>query len=141
MAQVNRLTIGLHNDVGRLLGVRLSAKGLEGERFKKGDLGGLFVAVDNGVVVGYAHVGRKEEDEWCGEFRELTHIMVSKRYRNKGVGRALFSAVNALSRKEGTNIKTVTNTANKEAISFYKSLGFRPLELGMLLQRKRRLKL
>ena len=141
LAQVNKLTIGLHNDVGRLLGARLSAKELEDERFKKGDLRGLFVAVDNGVVVGYAHVGRREEDEWCGEFRELTHIMVCKRHRNKGVGRALFAAVDALSRKEGTNIKTITNTANKKAISFYRSLGFKPLELGMLLQRKRRMRL
>jgi len=141
--EINRLTMQMHNHLGRLVGVEFAFDDLKEEFFSESDsLDGVFVAEGNGKVVGYISFSNKiYEDEWCGRHLRLEHLIVDEKHRRKGYGTKLLEAFLQRAQEQNANVVADTFTKNKGTIEFLKSLGFKPLETIFLLDRKKRLKL
>jgi len=141
--EINRLTLQMHNHLGRLVGIEFSSDDLEEEFFSKsGSLDGVYVAEVNGKVVGYTSFSKQiREDEWCGRYYRLEHLIVDEKHRRKGYGTKLLEALLLRAQKDEANVVADTFVRNKGTIEFFKSLGFKPFETIFLLDRKKRLKL
>jgi ribosomal protein S18 acetylase RimI-like enzyme len=94
----------------------------------------LFVAEDEGRIVGYAY-GRMEEREWnslrdaCGVGIDL---FVDPEARMRGVGRRLCEEfMRALQSRGAPRIIIQAAARNEGAVAFYRSLGFRPTMIEM----------
>jgi len=140
--EINRLTLNLHNRLGRLIGVRFAEEELEEELYGERDLEGVYVAEIEGKLAGYiAFSPKPSEDEWCGKFYELYHIVVAEKSARKGVGTRLFEVLLKKAREDNANIRTSTLIKNEGAIRFYQSLGFKPFEISLILDIQKRLPL
>lgn len=141
--EINRLTIQMHNYLGRLVGVKFSSEDLEEEFLSESEsLQGIYVAEADGKVVGYVSFSKKtHEDEWCGRHYRLDHIIVDEKHRRKGYGTKLLKILLAIAQKDNANVVVDAFTKNRGTIEFYKSLGFKPFETIFLLDRENRLKL
>ncbi|KJS11163.1 MAG: acetyltransferase [Peptococcaceae bacterium BRH_c8a] len=63
----------------------------------------------------------------CKPFMVLENMIVDKRYRNKGVGRALITELERIAaEKNCTQIIFVTETNRNDACKFYESAGYNP---------------
>ena len=81
--------------------------------------GRIFVAEDEGRVVGYAGL------LWHDRLAELEPIVVAPKHRRRGVGRALAARVAQAAREAGAVRIFVRPAArNREAIAFFRSVGF-----------------
>lgn len=140
--EINRLTLQMHNHLGWLVGMQFTQDDLEDEFFSKSDrLEGVYVAEVDAKVVGYISFSNKvREDEWCGRYYRLEHLIVDKRHRRKGYGTKLFEVLLQKAQKDDANLVTDTFVGNKGTIAFFKSLDFKPFETIFLLDRKKRLK-
>ena len=141
--QINRLTLQMHNHLGRLVGVEFTVDDLEDEFFSESDsLDGVYVAEDDGKVAGYISFSNEiREDEWCGRYFRLEHLIVDEKHRGKGYGTKLLEVLLQRAQKDNANVVADTFVKNEGTIEFFKSLGFKPFEAIFLLDRKRRLKL
>jgi len=140
--EINRLTIQMHNHLGRLVGIQLTPEELEEEFFSESELDCVYIAEVNGKVVGYVSFSKDiREDEWCGRNYRLEHLIVDKKHRRKGYGTKLLEALLKRAQKDKANIVADTFVKNKGTVQFYKSLGFKPFETIFLLDREKRLKL
>jgi len=141
--EINRLTVQMHNHLGRLVGVKFTQKDLEEEFLSESDsLDGVYVAEVNRKVVGYISFSNIiREDEWCGRSYRLEHIIVDEKHRRKGHGTKLLEALLQKAQKDDANVVADTFVNNEGTIEFYKSLGFKPLETIFVLDRKGRLKI
>jgi ribosomal protein S18 acetylase RimI-like enzyme len=141
--ELSRLTIQMHNHLGRLVGVEFSADDL-GEEFFSGSesLAGVYVAVVTGKVVGYISFSKKiHKDEWCARHYRLDHLIVDEKHRRKGYGTELLRVLLQMAQKDDVNVVVDTFTKNEGTVEFFKSFGFKPFETIFLLDRKNRLKL
>ena len=141
--EINRLTVQMHNHLGRLVGIEFTLEDLKEEFFSESDsLDGVYVAEVDGKVVGYVSFSNKiHEDEWCGRNLRLEHLIVDEKHRRKGYGTKLLEVLLRRARKYNANVITDTFTKNTGTIEFFKSLGFKPFETIFLLDRKGALKL
>jgi len=141
--EINRLTVQMHNHLGRLVGVKFTQKDLEEEFFSESDsLDGVYVAEVNRKVVGYISFSNIiREDEWCGRNYRLEHIIVDEKHRRKGYGTKLLEALLQKAQKDDANVVADTFVNNEGTIEFYKSLGFKPLETIFVLDREGRLRI
>ena len=141
--EINRLTLQMHNHLGRLVGIKFSLDDLEEEFFSESDsLDGVYVAEVDGKIVGYISFSSKiREDEWCGRNYRLEHLIVDEKYRRKGYGTKRLWVLLERAQKDDANVVTDTFVKNKGTIEFYKGLGFKPFETIFVLDRKKRLKL
>jgi len=141
--EINRLTLQMHNHLGRLVGIEFSSDDLEEEFFSKScSLDGVYVAEVNGKVVGYTSFSKQiREDEWCGRYYRLEHLIVDEKHRRRGYGTKLLEVLLLRAQKDETNVVADTFVNNKGTIEFFKSLGFKPYETIFLLDRKKRLRL
>jgi len=141
--EINRLTVQMHNHLGRLVGVKFTQKDLEEEFFSESDsLDGVYVAEVNRKVVGYISFSNIiREDEWCGRNYRLEHIIVDEKHRRKGHGTKLLEALLQKAQKDDANVVADTFVNNEGTIEFYKSLGFKPFETIFVLDREGRLKI
>ena len=92
---INRLTLQMHNHLGKLVGIEFSLDELEGEFYDESDsLDGVYVAEVDGENVGYISFTKKiHEDEWCGRYYRLDHLIVDEKHRRKGYGTKLFEVL------------------------------------------------
>lgn len=68
-------------------------------------------------------------------FLKLVDMFIFKKYRTQGFGKKLFlDSLKKIDLKKRKKIKLVVDYRNEKAISFYKSLGFKPLTLNMFLE-------
>jgi ribosomal protein S18 acetylase RimI-like enzyme len=82
----------------------------------------LFVADDDGVVVGFGEV---ELASW-NRRAAITHLYVSASHRGRGVGRVLVEALAERARADGARCLWLeTQNVNYPAVQFYYRLGFR----------------
>lgn len=141
--EINRLTLQMHNHLGRLVGIEFSADDLEDEFHNESDsLNGVYVAEVDGKVAGYISFSDKiHKDEWCGKYYTLDHLIADEKYRRKGYGTKLLEALLQKAQKDDANVVADTFVNNKGTIEFFKSLGFKPFETIFLLDRKERLRL
>ena len=93
----------------------------------------IFVAEDNGIIGFVMGEIQKVPDIYTQPFKGYVHdLYVVKKYREKGVGRALMNEM--LKWFKQKKIKRVEITAyldNENAIDFYKKCGFEPLTLNL----------
>jgi len=140
--EINRLTVQMHNHLGRLVGIEFATDDLEDEFFSESDsLDGVYVGEVDGKVVGYISFSKIHEDEWCGRNYRVEHLIVDEKYRRKGYGKRLFEVLLHKAQKDDASVVTDTFVKNEGTIAFYKSLGFKPFETIFVLDRKGRLKL
>lgn len=94
----------------------------------------VFVS-DNSGLDGYAVVKIIDVDSEDKPFRRVCFIdcfAVAKRARRKGIGTALFEAVNAFARENGcTSVQLGVSACNGGAIGFYKKMGLLPRTITM----------
>jgi len=86
-----------------------------------------FAAEINGKVVGIVNFKIQKNPKFfkLKKFGYLDAITINKKYRNKGVGRALTNfALNFLKKKGISYIKFHTNWKNKSAIKAFRKMGF-----------------
>jgi ribosomal protein S18 acetylase RimI-like enzyme len=94
----------------------------------------VFVAVEDGVVIGYAYVVVESYDYMAlrGPAGVLHDIIVDPERRRGGVGRMLFEAALEFVRSRGLQqIVLATAERNDAAQRFFASLGFRPTMVEM----------
>lgn len=141
--EINRLTLQMHNHLGRLVGIEFTQDDLEEEFLSESDsLDGVYVAEVDGKVVGYISFSNEiREDEWCGRYYRFEHLIVDEKHRRKGYGTKLLEVLLQRAQKDDVNVVADTFAKNEDTIKFFKSLGFKPFETIFLLDRKRRLKL
>jgi len=104
--EINRLTVQMHNHLGRLVGIKFTEDELEEEFFSESDsLDGVYVAEVDGKIVGYISFSNKiREDEWCGRYYRLDHLIVDEKHRRKGYGTKLLGALFQKARKDDANV-------------------------------------
>jgi len=140
---INELTVEMHNHLGALVGIEFSKEELKEEMYEsKDDLKNLYVAELNGKVIGYVSFSQRvEENEFFGKYYHLYHIAVKQGFRKRGIASKLFSILLQKAKKENVNIVTGTFCLNKEALRFYRKVGFKPIETVLVLDNIKRLKI
>lgn len=99
-----------------------------------GDEAAVFVAEDEGKVVGFAAV--EVRPHWAGDRDAyLGELVVDRNAEGRGVGRAMVEAVSGWADNEGLAHLTLdTGAANARARRFYGSLGFAEEDIRLTLQ-------
>lgn len=86
----------------------------------------IFVAEDNGEIIGSIHAYSPDPIALCHVLGELT-IGVHPDFQGKGIGRSLFESL--LKQAKGNpsiaRVELLTRASNKKAIKLYESLGFK----------------
>jgi GNAT superfamily N-acetyltransferase len=96
----------------------------------KGMRGSALVAVSGGKVVGLVTTNIMPVLHRPTAVGRLSALVVSKRVRGKGIGRALVRAAEKLLEERGCELAEVTsNFRLKDAHSFYKHLGYETTSL------------
>lgn len=93
------------------------------------DYAAVFVAEDNGVLIGAVAVSVSASAPLPFlKFRSRGHIatiVVTESHRGKGIGRELMSAAQAFAKAQGAaDIKLHVMAFNANALEFYKELGY-----------------
>ena len=95
------------------------------DRFYLDDTNLIFVAENNGKVVGFLSVNSYKENGYI----YLDDFCVSEECRGKGIGSELMNMAFAFAEKQQiSQILTHVESANKESMSFYKNRGFQLAE-------------
>lgn len=91
------------------------------------------LAEENGVIIGYAMGSILPVPLWRQVKRlELENIVVTKQYRNAGVGAMLTEKVFALVKELGMDrVMVEVYALNEQGICFYKRMGFVPETLQL----------
>jgi len=139
---INELTVEMHNDMGALVGIKFSMEELKEEMYEKEeDLENTYVAELDGKVVGYMSFSQRvEENEFFGKYYHLYHIAVKREFRGRGVAAKLFDTLQRRAKRENVNIVCGTLCLNKEALEFYKRMGFKPIMTTLIIDNLKRLK-
>ena len=86
----------------------------------------VFVAEENDVVLGYILGEEVAIPYYNFKIAELCNMCVDNRYRNKGVGKALYGEFESYFKSIGINRFMVTASfKNDSAKAFYKRMGFK----------------
>ena len=82
-----------------------------------------FVAVDNGEILGFAHLQQQVDTFRAGTGWFLDDLYVRPEARGRGVGRALIEALSAFAKEHGGgDVRWITAEDNHTAQSLYDSL-------------------
>jgi ribosomal protein S18 acetylase RimI-like enzyme len=66
---------------------------------------------------------------------------VKQEFRRKGIAAKLLEILIRKAKQENLNIVVGTICLNKAAIKFYQKMGFKPINLGLILDNTKRLKI
>ena len=84
----------------------------------------IFVAVSDGLVVGYVHANDYDLI-YAPHLKNIMGIAVSRKYKRKGIGRALLQQVEHWARETGASgIRLVSGVTRTDAHAFYRRCGF-----------------
>ena len=108
--------------------VKITVNDLLSHGFKKDPDFFSYVAEQNGALIGMA-IFYKRFSTWLGPSLHLEDLIVTKKSRGSGVGRALYDKVLAYAlEKNVQRVEWVVLDWNTPAIDFYKSTGATMLE-------------
>jgi len=108
--------------------VKVTVDDLIGNGFKDNPAFLTFVAELEGVIVGMA-LFYKRFSTWEGPSLHLEDLIVTEKFRGKGIGKALYDKVLDFALQKGIKrVEWVVLDWNKPAIAFYKSTGAVMLE-------------
>ncbi len=96
----------------------------------------VFVAVENGAVLGYAFCIDQQikNSHILTDIRTLyiDDLCVDENVRGKGIGKKLYEYVVGYAKKEGYyNLTLNVWSCNESALRFYEKMGLRPQKIGM----------
>jgi GNAT superfamily N-acetyltransferase len=99
----------------------------------------LFVAEDEGRLVGFAEVYIREDEPDPARitrvYGHLQSLMVADGWRNQGVGRRLVRAAEAWAQKEGASeVRLDTWEFPGDPVRFYERIGYRTLKRKLVRQ-------
>ncbi len=64
---------------------------------------------------------------WCGKYLEIDNMVVSSKFRSRGVGKLIFNYLNEKAKEEGCSMMALDSyTANFKAHKFFYNEGFGP---------------
>jgi predicted N-acetyltransferase YhbS len=108
---INKLSIEMHNHIGKLVGLRFSKQDLKHEMIDSKDLKkeNYYVSVADKQVIGFISFSKPKKDEWYGRHLDINGLSVAKKFRSKGIGKKLFDIVLKEAKKKKLNIKVNTN--------------------------------
>ena len=86
------------------------------------NLGYIFGAFDNNVLIGYAVLFNKTFGS-NGQYIQLFSLQVSFGYRNKGIGKKLFNLCIEKTKNIGAKKIYISANSSEETIKFYLSIG------------------
>ncbi|WP_368505104.1 N-acetyltransferase family protein [Alkalihalophilus sp. As8PL] len=90
--------------------------------------GSVFIAENNGVVVGFANGGRERSGKYKSFDGELYSIYLLDEYQGMGFGKQLFMAVVEELKRLQFNSFLVLVLKDNQARSFYESMGARHVD-------------
>lgn len=103
--------------------VKITVNDLLDSGFKEFPEFNIFVAENEGIIIGMA-LFYNRFSTWDGPSLHLEDLIVTKEYRGKGVGKALYDKVLAFGLETGKKrVEWVVLDWNKRAVEFYKSTG------------------
>ena len=84
----------------------------------------IFVAVSDGLVVGYVHANNYDLI-YAPHMKNIMGIAVSSEYKQQGIGKALLQQVENWARETGASgIRLVSGATRTDAHAFYRHCGF-----------------
>jgi len=103
--------------------VKITVEDLVSNGFKENPAFNIFVAETEGVIVGIA-LFYNRFSTWDGPSIHLEDLIVTKKFRGKGIGKALYDKVLEDALQKGIKrVEWVVLDWNTPAIEFYKSTG------------------
>ncbi|MEK7594118.1 MAG: GNAT family N-acetyltransferase [Patescibacteria group bacterium] len=102
-----------------------------GKKYLLGNIRGrnqvCYVAVNEDAIIGYATGAVLKQESWRPIKRaELTNLIVTREYRNHGVGHLLIAAFKEWGVSKGAErFMVMTHDQNKAALKFYEDNGFK----------------
>ncbi|CEM61985.1 GNAT family N-acetyltransferase [Treponema phagedenis] len=94
------------------------------EKILQRDTDKIFVAEDEGKIVGYVHANNYEL-LFSAPMKNIMSIAVSPKHRGKGIGRKLLAAIEDWAKKTGAHgIRLVSSSSRTDAHRFYQSCGY-----------------
>lgn len=94
------------------------------KRLLKSDKDKIFVAVIDNTVVGYVHANDYDVI-YAPHMKNIMGIAVLSSFKQKGIGRALLSAVEDWAKKDGAyGVRLVSGAARTGAHAFYRHCGY-----------------
>ncbi len=95
----------------------------------------LLVAESDGNIVGYlkAEIEKRSLTKLHDKKLYIRHIIILKQYRNKGIGTQFIKEAEKFAAAKNIPFITLkTSTKNKEALDFYKNLGFQDIYIELV---------
>lgn len=99
--------------------------------------GKLFIAEENGHVVGFVAVLINKEDSPCvapKEYAYIPDISVLKEFQGRGIGKELLRKAEKFAKESGMDFIHLDVTIGNSAIDFYKNQGWS--EQGITMEKK-----
>jgi PhnO protein len=85
----------------------------------------FFVVLFNKTIIGFLSILYREELHHIGKVGYIAELIISKKYRNLGIGKKLVSyALSKAKRKDCVDFEVSSGFKRKNAHKFYKKLGF-----------------
>ena len=98
----------------------------------KNPRGCFFIAYDGDEMIGYANGGLKRYCYRNKKYFEIENVGVIPEYKRKGIGRRLLQELTRWAKKKGAQrLYLNCYIRNKEALSFYKRLGFKEIDVSL----------
>lgn len=91
----------------------------------------VLVAHDKSRVYGFVEFGGTTKNKWT-----IYKIATAKPARNKGIGRALITALADIAKEKGAGLRLKVTEDNDNAIDFYRRNGFEIVDVEQSKQRK-----
>jgi ribosomal protein S18 acetylase RimI-like enzyme len=138
---INKLTFKMHRYLGSLVVIKFTMEELKEEMYEnEEDLNNLCIAETDGKVNSYMAFSEEvHENEFFGKYYHLHHLAVEEEFRRKEVATKLLSTL--LTKTERERVKVVTDMfcANKDALRFAETNGFKPIETVLILDNLKKL--
>ncbi len=103
----------------------------------------LLVAENDGNIVGYlkAEIETRSLTKLHDKKLYIRHLIILKQYRNKGIGTQFIKEAEKFAATKNIPFITLkTSTKNKEALDFYKNLGFQDIYIELVKKQEGGLK-
>ena len=97
--------------------------------------GRMLLFMRDGVLAGYALLIPYWSNEFGGTVLLVDEILVEKRFRGRGIGRAFFAFITAAPPFEAVAVALEVSPKNPRARALYESMGFDERHLRMMTRR------
>ena len=95
----------------------------------------VIVATDNDDIIGYLAGSINEKCSYSDiQYGEIDNMFIDDKYSGRGIGKTLIDKFKTYcTEKNICNLKVVASAKNKNAIDFYKKLGFNEFDITLTM--------